>query len=615
MRGDIQNLDAVRNLAVIPAGRDDRRRTGAQVENYLGGTSSLAGVVNPWTTTQRGRADRRRSDRNRRLRAASSVRADQRQARPLPADSEVVRPRSEVDASNNVLRALPQIVKQFPEIDFKVINVQSKFTQQQIDIVTRTLMEGDLPNGIAMVFFLRSWRNAIVVCVSIPTSLAIAMSVMKLLNLTLDTISLLGMSLVIGILVDDSTVVLENIERHFTELREPPEEAAVARSRRDRRGRDRNHAWSTSSSFFRSRSFKGQVGRQIAEFAIVVVISTLTSLFVSFTVTPTLAGLWALRSHWKPGRSSNGSPSGSMVRDLVRAARAAVGPGARRARGGLLCRHVRRWRSRWLRLASSAKSSSRPSTAVKSSFSSSIRSARRCQTVAKGVFGSRKQGAFGAGRFCQHGSRRSVFGLVRRIRLAEQRRASSRLAQRRAQVRNCLLGATVPRHRQKDAAARRSGGRRTGDRSTAGGNTQPIDFLVTDVTGGDPTPYAQQVTALLSKVPGATSVNSTGTQLGPEISVEFDRDKAQALGVDLGQAAAGDRRSVRRRRGHAVRNDRRTRASSGHLSRSHTRRVSTGSRTSPMRSLDRIDRPPRRHCATSFRHRRRRSSRARIATT
>ncbi len=73
--------------------------------------------------------------------------------------------------------------------------------------------------------------------------------------------------------------------------------------------------------------------------------------------------------------------------------------------------------------------------------------------------------------------------------------------------------------------------------STQGGNAQPIDLLVTDITGGDPTPYAQKVTNLLKSVPGAISVNSTGTQLTPEISIQFDRNKAQALGVDLGQAA------------------------------------------------------------------------------
>ena len=158
-----------------------------------------------------------------------------------------------------------------------------------------------LLTGIAMIFFLRSWRSAIVVCVSIPTSLAIAITVMKAMHLTIDTISLLGMSLVIGILVDDSTVVLENIERHFTELKQPPKEAAV-------RGREEIGAAAVVITlvdvvvFLPIAFIQGQVGRQIAEFAIVVVISTLTSLFVSFTITPTLAGLWALRSHWKPWR-------------------------------------------------------------------------------------------------------------------------------------------------------------------------------------------------------------------------------------------------------------------------------------------------------------------------
>ena len=205
---------------------------------------------------------------------------------------------SEVDASNAVIAALPKVERQFPEISFRVIHVQSEFTEQQIDIVVRTLAEAVLLTGLAMVFFLRSWRSAIVVCVSIPLSLAIAMTVMKLMGLTLDTDSLLGMSLVIGILVDDSTVVLENIERHFTELKQKAEDAAVS-------GREEIGAAAIVITlvdvvvFFPIAFIQGQVGRQLSEFAIVVVISTLTSLFVSFTITPTLAGLWALKSHWK----------------------------------------------------------------------------------------------------------------------------------------------------------------------------------------------------------------------------------------------------------------------------------------------------------------------------
>ena len=129
---------------------------------------------------------------------------------------------SEVDASNSVLAALPRIKTQFPDINFNVINVQSKYTEQQLDSVIRTLLEGVVLTGIVMLFFLHSWRNAIVVLIAIPASLGVALFFMKMLGLTLDTISLLGMTLVVGILVDDSTVVLENIERHFDMGQEPP---------------------------------------------------------------------------------------------------------------------------------------------------------------------------------------------------------------------------------------------------------------------------------------------------------------------------------------------------------------------------------------------------------
>ena len=248
---------------------------------------------------------------------------------------------SEVDASNAVIAALPKVERQFPEISFRVIHVQSTFTEQQIDIVVRTLAEAVLLTGLAMVFFLRSWRSAIVVCVSIPTSLAIAMTAMKLMGLTLDTDSLLGMSLVIGILVDDSTVVLENIERHFTELKQKPEDAAVS-------GREEIGAAAVVITlvdvvvFFPIAFIQGQVGRQLSEFAIVVVISTLTSLFVSFTVTPTLAGLWALKSHWKPWKAVDwfGDRFDALAL-VVHEARAALGPGTRQTRSDFLSGDVR----------------------------------------------------------------------------------------------------------------------------------------------------------------------------------------------------------------------------------------------------------------------------------
>ena len=303
VRGDITTLENVRNLPILVSGsivaNERPARTGRELHRRL--LRVCPGQVNPWTASNSvvrvGDVATVTSGYEPRLQIAHIS------GKPgLFLQIQKTSQASEVDASNAVIAALPSVERQFPEISFRVINVQSKFTEQQIDIVVRTLAEAILLTGLAMVFFLRSWRSAIVVCVSIPLSLAIAMTVMKLMGLTLDTDSLLGMSLVIGILVDDSTVVLENIERHFTELKQKPEDAAVS-------GREEIGAAAVVITlvdvvvFFPIAFIQGQVGRQLSEFAIVVVISTLTSLFVSFTVTPTLAGLWALKSHWKPWKA------------------------------------------------------------------------------------------------------------------------------------------------------------------------------------------------------------------------------------------------------------------------------------------------------------------------
>ncbi|MBV8498506.1 MAG: efflux RND transporter permease subunit [Candidatus Eremiobacteraeota bacterium] len=540
IRGDIQTLDTVRNLAVVTAGgagpatAATQTSTGAQVENYRGGLAALPGVVNPWTATNSvvriGDVATVSEGYEPRLQYAHISGAS-----GLFMQVQKAATGSEVDASNNILRALPQIERQFPEISFRVINIQSKFTGQQIAIVTRTLMAAILLTGIAMIFFLRSWRSAIVVCIAIPTSLAIAITVMKLMHLTIDTISLLGMSLVIGILVDDSTVVLENIERHYTELKADREEAAV-------RGREEIGAAAVVITlvdvvvFFPIAFIQGQVGRQIAEFAIVVVISTLTSLFVSFTITPTLAGLWALRSKWKPwpvvewfGRKFDDTRAWYTERALpwslahgrlvalfcagtFALALAMVGLGAvgeefipRVDRGELYVQLIYPIGTPIQTVQNGTFSLERKVLGTPDIFAN---------TAVAGAY------AASFGGFVSQ----SNVGQIH-VWLKDERAHPTSYWVQQFQK---LVDRNLPSGVQAVVVPATS---------TQGGNSQPIDFLVTDVTGGDPTPYAQQVFDLLRRVPGATSVNSTGTQLAPEVSIQFDRAKAQALGVDLGQAA------------------------------------------------------------------------------
>ncbi len=537
VRGDIQSLETVRNLAIIPQGGTaaaSASSTGAQVHNLLGGVSSLPGVVNPWTASNAviriGDIATVNEGYEPRLQYAHTS------GQPgLFLQVQKSSSGSEVDASNNALKALPEIERQFPEITFRVINVQSKFTAQQIAIVTRALSLAILLTAITMLFFLRSWRSAIVVCVSIPTSLAIAITAMNLMHLTIDTISLLGMSLVIGILVDDSTVVLENIERHFTELKQPPKEAAV-------QGREEIGAAAVVITlvdvvvFFPIAFIQGQVGRQIAEFAIVVVISTLTSLFVSFTITPTLAGLWALKSHWKPWGIVEKFGQGFDAMRTWYTQRVLPWSLERGRLVALFCAGTFVFALALVGLGVVGEEFIPPVDRGEIYVQLIYPIGTPIKTVEDGAFGLERQildtpdtfantavaGAYAAS-FGGFVTQNNV-GQVHIWLKDERKKPTSYWV---SQFKKIAHKALPPGVQAVVVPAT----------STQGGNSQPIDLLVTDLTGGDPTPYAQQVQKLLETVPGAISVNSTGTQLAPQISIEFDRNKAQALGVDLGQAA------------------------------------------------------------------------------
>ena len=204
---------------------------------------------------------------------------------------------SEVTAAQNVMQALPAIERTYPEMNFQILNDQASYTKQQIWGVFHTLIEAIAITAVVMLFFLRSWRNAVVVLISIPASLCVTLTAMKLVNFTIDTVSLLAMTLIIGILVDDSIVVLENVERHH-ENGEAPKEAAI-------KGRTQIGPAAVVITlvdvvvFLPIAFLPGTVGKFLSEFALVVVVATLTSLCISFTVTPALAGNWSLLSRWK----------------------------------------------------------------------------------------------------------------------------------------------------------------------------------------------------------------------------------------------------------------------------------------------------------------------------
>ena len=187
---------------------------------------------------------------------------------------------------------LKTIAKKYPEVNFTEVDAPAEYTMAALAGVVQSLGEGILLTAIVLMLFLHAWRNAIVVMVAIPSSLLATVVAMRIFGFTLDIISLMGLSLTIGILVDDSIVVLENITRH-RDLGEKPEDAAIS-GRAEIGGAAVAITLVDVVVFLPMAFLSGIVGKYMKEFGIVVVVATLFSLFVSFTLTPVLAAKWSL---------------------------------------------------------------------------------------------------------------------------------------------------------------------------------------------------------------------------------------------------------------------------------------------------------------------------------
>jgi HAE1 family hydrophobic/amphiphilic exporter-1 len=198
-----------------------------------------------------------------------------------------------VSVSKLVREELQKIQAEYKEqgILFDIAQDSSTFTLDSANAVKKDLMLAIMMVAIVMLLFLHSIRNSLIVLVAIPSSLIATFVIMYALNFSMNMMTLLGLSLVIGILVDDSIVVLENIYHHI----EKGEESRAAALR----GRNEIGLAALSITmvdvvvFLPLSLVSGIVGQIMRQYALVVVGATLMSLFVSFTVTPTLASRFA----------------------------------------------------------------------------------------------------------------------------------------------------------------------------------------------------------------------------------------------------------------------------------------------------------------------------------
>jgi HAE1 family hydrophobic/amphiphilic exporter-1 len=176
-------------------------------------------------------------------------------------------------------------------LKFDITSDASIFTIDAANAVKEDLSIAVLLVALVMLMFLHSIRNSLIVLIAIPSSLISTFIAIYAFGFTLNLMTLLGLSLVVGILVDDSIVVLENIYHHL-ERGEERRTAAI-------KGRNEIGFAALAITFVDVSVFLplaltgGIVGNILRQFSVVVVISTMMSLFVSFTITPMLASRFA----------------------------------------------------------------------------------------------------------------------------------------------------------------------------------------------------------------------------------------------------------------------------------------------------------------------------------
>ncbi|MCW5902400.1 MAG: efflux RND transporter permease subunit [Cyclobacteriaceae bacterium] len=194
-----------------------------------------------------------------------------------------------VEVSKLVRKQFEKIENQYSKDGIK-FNIADDSTENTIAAVNSVVVDLTLAVvlvSVVMLLFLRSIRNSLIVLVAIPTSLVTAFAVMWLLGYTLNLMTLLAMSLIIGILVDDATVVLENIQRHL-DMKKEKRVAAL-----DGRMEIGFSALSITLVdvvvFLPILFLQVFVADMLKQFSVVVVTSTLTSLLVGFTLTPWMA--------------------------------------------------------------------------------------------------------------------------------------------------------------------------------------------------------------------------------------------------------------------------------------------------------------------------------------
>ena len=232
------------------------------------------------------------------------------------------RPGSNALATSNRIKAtMERLKKDFPTgLDYSVVYNPTEFIQASVDAVIETLFEALLLVVIVVIVFLQTWRAAIIPLLAIPVSLIGSFAVMAAVGVSFNTLSLFGLVLAIGIVVDDAIVVVENVERYLTQGMSP--KAAAHKTMDEVGGALIAISLVLIAVFLPTAFITGLQGTFYKQFAITIAASTAISAFVSLTLSPAMAAL-LLKTH---ALSHVEKPKPTLLRSAAVAAQLVLPP-------------------------------------------------------------------------------------------------------------------------------------------------------------------------------------------------------------------------------------------------------------------------------------------------
>ncbi len=195
-----------------------------------------------------------------------------------------------LQTAEQVQAAMAELSKSFPKgLQYDIVYNPTVFISESVDAVITTILEAVVLVVVVIILFLQTWRASIVPIVAIPVSLVGTFAVLAALGYSLNNLSLFGLVLAIGIVVDDAIVVVENVERNIREGLSPRE--AAYRTMEEVGGALVAIALVLSAVFIPSVFLSGILGQFFRQFAVTIATATVISLVVSLTLSPALCAL------------------------------------------------------------------------------------------------------------------------------------------------------------------------------------------------------------------------------------------------------------------------------------------------------------------------------------